>query len=53
MAERSALHADHRISLHDDGICSPTDPLSSVATAITRRWCPSGRVHEPRASLGA
>jgi predicted amidohydrolase YtcJ len=51
MAARSALDAGHRISLHNDGICSPTDPLSSVATAITRRCCPSGRVHGPGAPL--
>ncbi|CAM5716814.1 hypothetical protein SGLAM104S_06472 [Streptomyces glaucescens] len=47
MAARSVLDADHRILLHNDGICSPTDPLSSVATAITRRCCLSGRVHGP------
>ncbi|MFE7111481.1 amidohydrolase [Streptomyces sp. NPDC057575] len=47
MAARSALDAGHRVSLHNDGICSPTDPLSSIATAITRRCHPSGRVHGP------
>ncbi|MEU6099934.1 amidohydrolase [Streptomyces flaveolus] len=47
MAARSAVDAGHRVSLHNDGICSPTDPLSSVATAITRRCRPSGRVHGP------
>ncbi|MFF8878284.1 amidohydrolase [Streptomyces flaveolus] len=47
MAARSAVDAGHRVSLHNDGICSPTDPLSGVATAITRRCRPSGRVHGP------
>ncbi|WP_327277386.1 amidohydrolase [Streptomyces sp. NBC_01224] len=47
MAARSAVDAGHRVSLHNDGICSPTDPLSSIATAITRRCHPSGRVHGP------
>ncbi|MER7012246.1 amidohydrolase [Saccharopolyspora sp. NPDC000359] len=44
MSARSAWDAGHRVSLHNDGVCSPTDPLSSVATAITRRSQPSGRV---------
>jgi hypothetical protein len=42
---------DHRISLHNDGICLPTDSLPSVATAITRHCCPSGRVYGPRTPL--
>ncbi|WP_170210450.1 amidohydrolase [Saccharopolyspora antimicrobica] len=45
MSARSAWDAGHRVSLHNDGVCSPTDPLSSVATAITRRSHPSGRIH--------
>ncbi|MFF3033633.1 amidohydrolase [Streptomyces rubiginosohelvolus] len=45
MAVRSAWDAGHRVSLHNDGICSPTDPLASVATALTRRTPASGRVH--------
>ncbi|MFF2806629.1 amidohydrolase [Streptomyces sp. NPDC058000] len=45
MAVRSAWDAGHRVSLHNDGVCSPTDPLSSIATALTRRSHPSGRVH--------
>ncbi|MFI5942551.1 amidohydrolase [Streptomyces uncialis] len=45
MAARSAWDAGHRLSLHNDGACSPTDPLSSIATALTRRAHPSGRVH--------
>ncbi|MDI3385444.1 amidohydrolase [Streptomyces sp. B-S-A8] len=45
MAARSAVDAGHRISLHNDGVCSPTDPLSGVATALTRRSHPGGRVH--------
>lgn len=44
MSARSAWDAGHRVSLHNDGVCSPTDPLSSVATALTRR-SQSGRVH--------
>ncbi|GHB48428.1 hypothetical protein GCM10010377_44170 [Streptomyces viridiviolaceus] len=51
MAARSAVDAGHRVSLHNDGICSPTDPLSSVATAITRRSHTSGRVHGPAERL--
>jgi predicted amidohydrolase YtcJ len=47
MAARTAVDAGHRVSLHNDGVCSPTDPLSGVATAITRRSHPSGRVHGP------
>ncbi|MEU2241208.1 amidohydrolase [Streptomyces sp. NPDC018338] len=45
MAVRSAWDAGHRVSLHNDGVCSPTDPLASVATALTRRTPASGRVH--------
>lgn len=45
MAVRSAWDAGHRVSLHNDGMCSPTDPLASVATALTRRTPASGRVH--------
>jgi predicted amidohydrolase YtcJ len=47
MAARTAVDAGHRVSLHNDGVCSPTDPLSGVATAITRRCHPSGRVRGP------
>ncbi|WP_426404452.1 amidohydrolase [Streptomyces sp. R-07] len=45
MAVRSAWDAGHRVSLHNDGMCSPTDPLASVATALTRRTPASGRIH--------
>ncbi|MEV0702415.1 amidohydrolase [Saccharopolyspora sp. NPDC050389] len=45
MSARSAWDAGHRVSLHNDGVCSPTDPLSSVATALTRQSHPSGRIH--------
>ncbi|MBD0709472.1 hypothetical protein BU197_14105 [Streptomyces sp. CBMA291] len=45
MAVRSAWDAGHRVSLHNDGVCSPTDPLSSVATALTRATPASGRIH--------
>ncbi|MFD4259040.1 amidohydrolase [Streptomyces sp. NPDC058534] len=51
MAARSAQDAGHRLSLHNDGACSPTDPLSSIATALTRRTLRSGRVHGTRERL--
>ncbi|WP_327299532.1 amidohydrolase family protein [Streptomyces sp. NBC_01197] len=50
-AARSATDAGHRVSLHNDGVCSPTDPLSGVATAISRRAHPSGPVHGPAERL--
>ncbi|QBI56687.1 amidohydrolase [Streptomonospora litoralis] len=45
MAARSALDAGHRISLHNDGCCSPLDPLSSVSTAVTRNCDTNGEVY--------
>ncbi|MFD4376618.1 amidohydrolase family protein [Streptomyces sp. NPDC058486] len=51
MAVRSAQDAGHRLSLHSDGACSPTDPLSSIATSLTRRTHRSGRVHGTRERL--
>ncbi|MEU5951133.1 amidohydrolase [Streptomyces sp. NPDC047525] len=45
MSVRAAWDAGHRVSLHNDGVCSPTDPLASVATALTRRTPASGRIH--------
>lgn len=50
MAVRSAWDAGHRVSLHNDGICSPTDPLSGVATAMTRRTPAAGCTGPPSAS---
>ncbi|MCC9157059.1 amidohydrolase [Streptomyces parvulus] len=44
MSARTAWDAGHRVSLHNDGVCTPTDPLSGVATAVTRQST-SGRVH--------
>ncbi|MZD04873.1 amidohydrolase family protein [Streptomyces sp. SID5785] len=44
MSARTAWDHGHRVSLHNDGVCTPTQPLSSVATAVTRRST-SGRVH--------
>lgn len=49
---RSALDAGHRISLHNDGTVTPTDPLSSVASAVTRRAERSGRVHGADQRIG-
>lgn len=51
MAVRSARDAGHRVSLHNDGVCSPTDPLASVATALTRRTPASVRVHGTKERL--
>lgn len=50
MSARTAWDAGHRVTLHNDGVCSPTDPLSGVATAVTRRST-SGRVHGAREAL--
>ncbi|MFD8570119.1 amidohydrolase family protein [Streptomyces sp. NPDC059639] len=44
MSARTAWDHGHRVSLHNDGVCTPAEPLSSVATAVTRRST-SGRVH--------
>ena len=44
MAARSALDAGVRISLHNDGMVTPPDPLGNIATAVNRRTKGSGRV---------
>jgi predicted amidohydrolase YtcJ len=44
MAARSALDAGVRISLHNDGMVTPPDPLGNIATAVNRRAKGSGRV---------
>lgn len=47
MAARSALDVGHRISLHNDGICSLTDPLSSVATRSPAAAAPMAASTDP------
>ncbi|WP_432102196.1 amidohydrolase [Streptomyces sp. bgisy091] len=50
MSARTAWDAGLRVSLHNDGVCTPTDPLSGVATSVTRRSS-SGRVHGAHQAL--
>lgn len=45
-AAGSALAAGHRISFHNDGPVTPTDPLRNIADAVTRR-SRGGRVLAP------
>ncbi|MFI0350844.1 amidohydrolase [Actinomadura sp. 9N407] len=47
MSARSALDAGLRVSLHNDGQCSPADPLGNIATAVGRRTRGTGRVLAP------
>ncbi|MFB4313891.1 amidohydrolase [Actinomadura sp. 21ATH] len=51
MAARSALDAGLRVSLHNDGQCSPADPLGNIATAVNRRTRGTGRVLAPEQRL--
>ncbi|MEW2358310.1 amidohydrolase [Spirillospora sp. NPDC029432] len=51
MSARSALDAGLRVSLHNDGQCSPADPIGNIATAVNRRTRITGRVLAPEQRL--